>query len=155
MSTEDAVAGISDEERKKIRYHFDRHAPGYRERFEDITHEMHARCPIAWTDTHGGHWVAAGNREVFELAAPERPPEHHANDEDQHHGQRHQQVKDVHAVHQASVLTGLLCAAAGPEVPPCRRNAFSTTSKELADMPMPAIHGVTRPHMASGIAVML
>jgi cytochrome P450 len=29
---------------------------------------MHARCPVAWTDTYGGHWVAAGNREVFELA---------------------------------------------------------------------------------------
>ncbi|MGK8491353.1 hypothetical protein [Nocardia asiatica] len=30
--------------------------------------EMHARCPLAWTDTPGGHWIAAGHREVFELA---------------------------------------------------------------------------------------
>ncbi|WP_436405351.1 cytochrome P450 [Mycobacterium asiaticum] len=29
---------------------------------------MHARCPMAWTDTYGGHWVAAGSNEVFELA---------------------------------------------------------------------------------------
>ncbi|WP_106398757.1 cytochrome P450 [Actinocorallia populi] len=77
MSTQDA---IGDEERKKIKYHFDRHAPDYRERFEDITHEMHAKCPIAWTDTHGGHWVAAGNREVFELAA--RSAEFLSNDHD-------------------------------------------------------------------------
>src|SRR5262245_8071000 len=28
---------------------------------------MHERCPIAWSDTYGGHWVAAGNKEVFEL----------------------------------------------------------------------------------------
>ncbi|GAA2734439.1 cytochrome P450 [Actinocorallia aurantiaca] len=71
---------VSDEERKKISFHFDRHAEGYRERFEDITHEMHSRCPIAWTETHGGHWVAAGNREVFELAA--RSAEYLSNDND-------------------------------------------------------------------------
>ncbi len=33
-----------------------------------ITREMHRECPIAWSQTYGGHWVAAGNREVFELA---------------------------------------------------------------------------------------
>jgi cytochrome P450 len=57
-----------DDDRKKVRYQFDRHTPDYRHRFTAITEEMHARCPIAWSDTHGGHWVAAGNREVFELA---------------------------------------------------------------------------------------
>lgn len=50
------------------RYHFDRHAPDYREKFLDITHDMHQRCPIARTDTYDGHWVAAGSYEVFELA---------------------------------------------------------------------------------------
>ena len=50
------------------RYHFDRHTADYREKFLDITHEMQERCPVAWTDTYGGHWVAAGGREVFELA---------------------------------------------------------------------------------------
>lgn len=52
----------------RVRYHFDRHTPEYRLRFESITREMHATCPIAWSDTYGGHWVAAGNREVFEIA---------------------------------------------------------------------------------------
>jgi cytochrome P450 len=49
-------------------FHFDRHAPDYREKFADLTHEMHERCPIAWTETHGGHWVAAGYKEVFEVS---------------------------------------------------------------------------------------
>jgi cytochrome P450 len=47
---------------------FDRHAPDYIDRFADITHDLHARCPIAWTDTYGGHWVASGYDEVFEIA---------------------------------------------------------------------------------------
>ncbi|MFA1546294.1 cytochrome P450 [Actinomadura chokoriensis] len=61
------------------RYHFDRHAPDYHHRFEAITREMHEKCPIAWTDTYGGHWVAAGNREVFELATA---AEYLSNDND-------------------------------------------------------------------------
>jgi cytochrome P450 len=59
---------MSDAEREQHRYRFDRHTPEYREQFESITQEMQAKCPIAWSDTYGGHWVAAGAREVFELA---------------------------------------------------------------------------------------
>jgi cytochrome P450 len=66
------------------RYHFDRHTPEYRENFLDITHEMHQKCPIAWTDTYGGHWVAAGGEEVFELA---RCP-YVSNDHDVHNRRR-------------------------------------------------------------------
>jgi cytochrome P450 len=57
------------EERKDGRlFHFDRHAADYREHFASITEELQQKCPVAWTQTYGGHWVAAGNREVFELA---------------------------------------------------------------------------------------
>jgi hypothetical protein len=35
------------------------------------------------------------------------------------------------------------------------RSELRTTSKELADMPMPAIQGVTYPAMASGKAIKL
>ena len=49
-------------------FHFDRHAPDYIDHFAEITHELHARCPIAWTETYGGHWVASGYKEVFEIA---------------------------------------------------------------------------------------
>ena len=78
MNTEQAAAQAD-----RARYHFDRHTPEYRFQFRAITEDMHARCPLAWTDTYGGHWVAAGNREVFELA---RCP-HVSNDRDVH-GQR-------------------------------------------------------------------
>src|SRR6266567_6740150 len=68
-----------DNERKKNRYHFDRHTPEYRHQFETVTAELQAKCPIAWSDTYGGHWVASGNREVFELA---RSAEYLSNDHD-------------------------------------------------------------------------
>lgn len=65
MSVDDAV---SDSDRKKNRYQFDRNSAEYRSQFKKITEEMHAKCPVAWSDTYGGHWVAAGSQEVFELA---------------------------------------------------------------------------------------
>lgn len=57
-----------DQRRTEHAFHFDRHTPQYRDEFGAITTQMHARCPLAWTDTYGGHWVAAGNHAVFELA---------------------------------------------------------------------------------------
>jgi cytochrome P450 len=72
-------------ERKKARYHFDRHTPEYRERFTDITAEMLDKCPVAWSDTYGGHWVAAGHSEVFELA---RSAQYLSNDHDPAHERR-------------------------------------------------------------------
>lgn len=60
------------------RFHFDRHTPEYRDQFATVAREMHQRCPVAWTDTYDGHWVAAGADAVFELA---RCP-HVSNDHD-------------------------------------------------------------------------
>ena len=63
-------------------YHYDRHRPEYREQFVDITHEMQQQCPLAWTDTYDGHWVAAGGDEVFELArCPHVSNDHDVNNE--------------------------------------------------------------------------
>jgi cytochrome P450 len=62
------VEDLDDAARKARRYHFDRHAPDYRYRFEEITRELHQRCPVAWSDTYGGHWVASGHQEVFDIA---------------------------------------------------------------------------------------
>ncbi|WP_395310732.1 cytochrome P450 [Mycobacterium sp. AMU20-3851] len=59
---------VTDDERKKHKIHFDRHTPEYREQFQAITEEMHAKCPMAWTDVYDGHWVAADSKHVFELA---------------------------------------------------------------------------------------
>ncbi|MBY4039243.1 cytochrome P450 [Rhodococcus fascians] len=55
-------------EHKKCPIAFDRHAPGYREKFEEITDELHAKCPIAWTTDYDGHWVASDMPELFEVA---------------------------------------------------------------------------------------
>jgi len=75
MSTEP----VTDDERKQNRYHFDRHTPEYREQFTEVTAEMLDNCPVAWSDTYGGHWVAAGHSEVFELA---RSADYLSNDHD-------------------------------------------------------------------------
>ena len=69
----------ADEERKRNRYHFDRHTPQYRGQFEAITTEMQSTCPLAWSDTYDGHFVAAGHEQVFELA---RSAEYLSNDHD-------------------------------------------------------------------------
>ncbi|HET9733577.1 MAG TPA: cytochrome P450 [Acidimicrobiales bacterium] len=53
---------------KACPYHFDRHAPDYIDHFAEITRDMHEKCPLAWSDTYGGHWVASGYKEVFEIA---------------------------------------------------------------------------------------
>ena len=68
---------ITDDERKTNHYHFDRHTPQYRLHFDEITAEMHHRCPVAWSDTYDGHWVAAGSKEVFELARCPAVSNHH------------------------------------------------------------------------------
>ncbi len=59
---------MSAEGDKLTPFHFDRHTPDYIDHFSEITHELHARCPITWTETYGGHWVASGYKEVFEIA---------------------------------------------------------------------------------------
>jgi cytochrome P450 len=64
-------------DRKTKSYHFDRHTSDYRLQFEKITEEMHAKCPVAWTETYSGHWVAAGSKEVFELARCPAISNHH------------------------------------------------------------------------------
>ncbi len=67
-----------DNRRASHHFEFDRHTPQYREQFAAITADMQDQCPIAWSETYGGHWVAAGSKEVFELA---RCP-HVSNDND-------------------------------------------------------------------------
>jgi cytochrome P450 len=62
------VEDLDEAARKARRYHYDRHAPDYRNHFEDITEDLHAQCPVAWSETYGGHWVASGHQEVFDIA---------------------------------------------------------------------------------------
>ena len=73
---------ISNDQKSDYHYHFDRHTPGYRFQFEAITEELHRKCPVAWSDTYGGHWVASGSEAVFELArCPYISNDHDVNNE--------------------------------------------------------------------------
>jgi len=65
LSVDDVATTEGD--RKKNHYHFDRHSAEYRSKFKTITEEMHAKCPMAWTETYGGHWVAAGSNETYTI----------------------------------------------------------------------------------------
>jgi cytochrome P450 len=49
-------------------YTFDRHGEEYRVKFEEFAEDMQSRCPVAWNETYGGHWFAAANKEVFDIA---------------------------------------------------------------------------------------
>jgi cytochrome P450 len=59
---------VTGEDRKKDRIRFDRHTPEYRKQFAAVTQELQGKCPIAWSETYDGHWVASGHHEVFEIA---------------------------------------------------------------------------------------
>jgi cytochrome P450 len=52
----------------ELRVELDRHTSRYRLEFEQLADEFHAKCPVAWNDTHGGYWFANGNAEVFDIA---------------------------------------------------------------------------------------
>ncbi|MGZ4585704.1 MAG: cytochrome P450 [Mycobacterium sp.] len=73
---------VTDSDRKENSYHYDRHTPEYRFEFEKITQELHEKCPVAWSDTYGGHWVASSGEAVFELArCPYISNDHDVNNE--------------------------------------------------------------------------
>jgi cytochrome P450 len=73
---------IADSDRAGKSYHFDRHTADYRFHFEGITRELHEKCPVAWSDTYGGHWVASSSEAVFELArCPYISNDHDVNNE--------------------------------------------------------------------------
>jgi cytochrome P450 len=71
MSEDEVPSGngaVTGEDRKKDRIRFDRHTPEYRKQFAAVTQELQGKCPIAWSETYDGHWVASGHHEVFEIA---------------------------------------------------------------------------------------
>ncbi|MDH6245323.1 cytochrome P450 [Mycobacterium sp. OTB74] len=81
MSVNDSMADTSQDDsaddRKKNTFFFDRHTPEYRDQFVEITSEMQAKCPMAWSPTYNGHWVAADSKHVFELARCPVVSNHH------------------------------------------------------------------------------
>jgi cytochrome P450 len=62
------TAADTDAERKQHRIDLDRHSSRYRTEFVELSEEFHAKCPVAWNETHGGYWFVNGNKEVFDTA---------------------------------------------------------------------------------------
>lgn len=90
--------------------------------------------------------------EVVKLAASGRPQYDPGDDANEDEAQGNEQDEDVQCrargqalgVREAGRGWGVSVGAGdGLDLKSVRRSAFSTTSSELADMPMPAIHGVT------------
>ena len=78
----DGITTTDSDPKSGYRYHFDRHTPEYRLQHEAITEELQQKCPVAWSDTYGGHWVASSSEAVFELArCPHISNDHDVNDE--------------------------------------------------------------------------
>ena len=47
---------------------FDHHSKEYADGWREVTAELRNRCPVAWTDAHGGYWVASSYDAVREAA---------------------------------------------------------------------------------------
>ncbi|WP_405181895.1 cytochrome P450 [Nocardia sp. NBC_01377] len=47
---------------------FERHTTDFRDSFVERTEELHGKCPIAWSDSYGGYWVANDMPQVFAVA---------------------------------------------------------------------------------------
>ncbi|WP_405182605.1 cytochrome P450 [Nocardia sp. NBC_01377] len=47
---------------------FERHTTGFRDSFAERADTLHSKCPIAWSSSYGGYWVASDMPQVFEAA---------------------------------------------------------------------------------------
>jgi cytochrome P450 len=131
---------MDDSERKKQQYHYDRHTAEYRSQFKQITEEMHAKCPMAWTETYGGHWVAAGSNEVFELA---RCPAV-SNDHDLHNERRGYKGISIPTASRVSAVRGGILEMDDPEHRIYRTVLNPYLSPAAVKRWEPFVHDVTR-----------
>jgi cytochrome P450 len=121
-------------------YHFDRNAAEYRSQFKQITEEMHAKCPMAWTETYGGHWVAAGSSEVFELArCPAVSNDHDINNERRGYG-----GISIPKAKRVSVVRGGILEMDDPEHRTYRTVLNPYLSPAAVKRWEPFIHDITR-----------
>jgi cytochrome P450 len=137
LSVDDAVGNNGHQ---KPRYHYDRNAAEYRSQFKDITEEMHAKCPMAWTETYGGHWVAAGSNEVFELArCPVVSNDHDINNERRGYG-----GISIPKARRVSMVRGGILEMDDPEHRTYRNVLNPYLSPAAVKRWEPFIHDVTR-----------
>jgi hypothetical protein len=101
---------------------------------------------------------------VVELAAAHGPPEQGPDHEHQDHGQRDEQVEDIHgytelmdgSVDERAGLFLILVDGLRRQSAGCAaRIALRTTISELVAMPTAATSGSTKPNTAAGTAIRL
>ena len=51
----------------RIVVHFDQHSAEYRDRYPELSHELRGKCPVTWSENHGGYWVVTGLEEAGEF----------------------------------------------------------------------------------------
>jgi cytochrome P450 len=52
--------------------HFDHHAPGLKQTAPAVYADLRDRCPVGWSEAHGGFWVVSRYDQVFEAARDQR-----------------------------------------------------------------------------------
>lgn len=52
---------------EKVVVDFDQHSTDYAERMPELARELRSRCPVTWSENHGGYWVVTGLDEVSEM----------------------------------------------------------------------------------------
>lgn len=67
-STEESDPPATQRQRARPVAEFDHHDPRMVREGHAILTDLQSRCPVAWTEAHGGYWVVTGNREVTEVA---------------------------------------------------------------------------------------
>ncbi len=58
---------------------FDQHSATYKANYAELGQEIRSRCPVAWTEAHGGYWVVTGRDILGDLA---KRPDLLSNDHD-------------------------------------------------------------------------
>ena len=48
----------------RIVVEFDQHSPEYQAHSAELSHELRGKCPVTWSESHGGFWVVTGLDEV-------------------------------------------------------------------------------------------
>lgn len=48
----------------KVKINFDHHSAAYKEHWAIDAEHRATKCPVAWTDAHGGYWILSGHAEL-------------------------------------------------------------------------------------------
>lgn len=51
---------------EKVTIDFDHYAPNYRDDWDKKAEERATRCPVAWSEAHGGYWIIHPARRMIE-----------------------------------------------------------------------------------------